>query len=80
MSREAAAELMAGWQRAVRAALGWARDPGDIPKAKKPARKGGGSIGKKGTSKKAVSSKGTAKKAVSAKTKAKGKSKPKTRR
>ena len=29
MPREAARELMAGWQRAVRATLSWARDKGD---------------------------------------------------
>ncbi|MFL5583344.1 MAG: FGGY-family carbohydrate kinase, partial [Gemmatimonadaceae bacterium] len=35
MSRDAAGELTAGWQRAVRATLSWARDKGDT-KSKKP--------------------------------------------
>ncbi len=35
MPREAASELVSGWQRAVRAALFWARDSGDPDAAKK---------------------------------------------
>lgn len=35
MPREAADELMAGWQRAVRATLSWARDKGEADGAKK---------------------------------------------
>jgi glycerol kinase len=80
MSREAATELMAGWQRAVRAALGWARDPGEIPKVKKPAGKARGSAGKNRTSRKGASTRGTAKKGAAAKSKAKPKTKPKAGR
>ncbi|MDB4871204.1 MAG: glpK, partial [Gemmatimonadales bacterium] len=38
MARESATGLMAEWQRAVRAALSWARDPGP-PEKKTAARK-----------------------------------------
>ncbi len=38
MPRESADELMAGWKRAVRAALLWARDQGDARKTKKKKR------------------------------------------
>ncbi len=43
MPKESADELIAGWQRAVRATLGWARDPGESsgarnkPKKKRPS-------------------------------------------
>jgi glycerol kinase len=38
-SREAAEEGIEGWQRAVRATLGWAQDRGDKSRRKSPARK-----------------------------------------
>jgi hypothetical protein len=40
MPRESAAELMSGWQRAVRTALFWARDKGE-PAGGKRSRKSG---------------------------------------
>ncbi|MEP6551372.1 MAG: FGGY-family carbohydrate kinase, partial [Gemmatimonadales bacterium] len=40
MPREAAGELVAGWQRAVKATLFWARDKGDDAGAKKKKRSG----------------------------------------
>ena len=74
MPRESADGLMAGWQRAVRAALVWARDPGDADAAKKKKRPGSA---KKAASKKRASAKGkvTGKGKVSGKAKAMGKSK-----
>ena len=69
MSRESATAMTAGWRRAVRSALVWARDPGDEGTVKKPAAKRAGSAGKKGTRAKASSAKGKAKGA-------KGKKKP----
>ena len=74
MPRESADGLMAGWQRAVRAALVWARDPGDAGAAKKKKRPGSA---KKAASKKRASAKGkvTGKGKVSGKAKAMGKSK-----
>jgi len=74
MPRESADGLMAGWQRAVRAALVWARDPGDADAVKKKKRPGSA---KKGASKKRASAKGkvTGKGKVSGKAKAMGKSK-----
>ncbi|HMG13463.1 MAG TPA: glycerol kinase GlpK [Gemmatimonadaceae bacterium] len=61
MSRESATAMTAGWRRAVRSALVWARDPGDEGTVKKPAAKRAGSAGKKGTRAKASSAKGKAK-------------------
>jgi len=74
MPRESADGLMAGWQRAVRAVLVWARDPGDAGAAKKKKRPGSA---KKAASKKRASAKGkvTGKGKVSGKAKAMGKSK-----
>jgi glycerol kinase len=69
MSRESATEKTAGWRRAVRSALVWARDPGDEGAVKKPAAKRAGSAGRKATRAKASSAKGKAKGA-------KGKKKP----
>jgi glycerol kinase len=46
MPREASSEWIAGWQRAVRASLAWARDPGDQP-GKATARKGAKSVKRK---------------------------------
>jgi glycerol kinase len=43
MPRESAQELIAGWERAVRAALFWARDKGDAPAARKTKKKKKGS-------------------------------------
>ena len=40
LPREAADELMAGWQRAVRASLTWARDTGEAPARQKPKKRG----------------------------------------
>ena len=57
MPRESADGLMAGWQRAVRAVLVWARDPGDAGAAKKKKRPGSA---KKAASKKRASAKGKA--------------------
>ena len=39
MPKEAAGELIAGWQRSVRAALVWARDTGDAAGARKGKKK-----------------------------------------
>jgi len=76
MPRESADGLMAGWQRAVRAVLVWARDPGDAGAAKKKKRPGSA---KKAASKKRASAKGKVtgkgKGKVSGKAKAMGKSK-----
>jgi len=58
MTRESATELTAGWRRAVRAALVWARDPGDEGAGKKAPGKRAGSAGKKTTRTKASSAKG----------------------
>jgi glycerol kinase len=38
MAKERADELKAGWQRAMRAALSWARDPGEPSLVKKPTK------------------------------------------
>jgi glycerol kinase len=57
MPRESADQLIAGWERAVRAALFWARDTGDGAAKKKKRR--ASSAGKKG-----VSSKGKGKSSV----------------
>ena len=46
MSKEAAGESIAGWQRSVRAALIWARDTGDAAGARKGKKKKS-SVGKK---------------------------------
>jgi hypothetical protein len=35
MAKEHADDLKAGWQRAMRAALSWARDPGEVSQVKK---------------------------------------------
>ena len=58
MEREAADELMGGWQRAVRATLVWARDKGE-PGAKKRKKRGAAkkraqSSAKKSTAKKSA--------------------------
>jgi glycerol kinase len=54
MAKERADELKAGWQRAMRAALSWARDPGEVGPVKKPqkTKKRAGSAKKKSTAKK----------------------------
>ena len=54
MARESASELVGGWQRAMRAALFWARDTGDGDKKKK-AKKRPASGAKKGAAKKGAS-------------------------
>lgn len=69
MPRESASELMGGWQRAMRAALFWARDTGDGEKAKKKRPR---TAAKRGSAKKGAK-KGAAKKLASVKAKAKGK-------
>jgi glycerol kinase len=54
MAKEAADELMGGWQRAVRATLFWARDkgePGSKRKKKRPAKSRSSSAGKKSAAK-----------------------------
>jgi glycerol kinase len=59
MAKERADELKAGWQRATRAALSWARDPGDLGVMTKP--KGGKKVGgaaKKGAAKKKAGARG----------------------
>jgi glycerol kinase len=67
MPRETAAELMSGWQRAVRAALFWARDTGEAAgKTKKKKRRS--SVKRKVA--KAKAAKGGARKASVAKSKA----------
>jgi glycerol kinase len=61
MPREAADELVAGWQRAMRATLSWARDKGEEggKKRKKPAtgKKRTGSKAKKSVKKKPATKK-----------------------
>jgi hypothetical protein len=46
MPKEVAVGLLGGWQRAVRAALFWARDKGDSAGARKTKKKKRGSTGK----------------------------------
>jgi glycerol kinase len=59
MAKERADELKAGWQRATRAALSWARDPGELPVVKKPqGKKGAGAATKKGAAKRKAGAKG----------------------
>jgi ribulose kinase len=73
MPRESATALMSEWQRAVRAALSWARDPGDAD-SKKPKKKR--KSASRGKSTKAASKKGNARKYSPAKSKvARGRSK-----
>jgi FGGY family of carbohydrate kinases, C-terminal domain len=72
MPRESADGLMAGWQRAVRAALVWARDPGDADAAKKK-KKRPGSAAKKGASKKRAQATGKGKVTAKGKATRKGK-------
>jgi glycerol kinase len=48
MPKESADELMAGWQRAVRGALVWARDKGDAAGTRKTKRKSAGRKGAAG--------------------------------
>ena len=50
MSREAADELVAGWDRAVKATLSWARDKGDDARAKKKKKRSGAAARKKSSS------------------------------
>jgi hypothetical protein len=64
MAKERADELKAGWQRATRAALSWARDPGDLGVVTKP--KGKKRVGG-ATTKGAAKSKAGAKRKVAAK-------------
>jgi hypothetical protein len=53
MAKERADELKAGWQRATRAALSWARDPGELAVVKKPrGKKRAGAATKKAPAKK----------------------------
>jgi glycerol kinase len=73
MPRESASELAAGWRRAVRAALSWARDPGDADAVKKTKPRLG-SVGKKGVARKKGSNKGRGKAGATAKSGAKAKS------
>ena len=61
MPRESAAELMGGWQRAVRAALIWARDPGEAEGAKKKKKHARSPAGKGGKKAESVKSKGNGK-------------------
>ena len=48
--RDAADELIAGWQRAVKATLFWARDKGDDTGAKKKKRRPGAKAAKRASS------------------------------
>ena len=67
MPRESAAELLAGWQRTVRAALFWARDTGEVD-GKKTKKKRRSSV--KGKSAKIKSKKKGARKSAPVKSKA----------
>jgi len=67
MPRESAAELLSGWQRAVRAALFWARDKGEPTSGKKRKKKRVTGATRKGAS----SRKGNAKRAITRKSRRK---------
>jgi glycerol kinase len=61
MPKESAEELVAGWQRAVRGALFWARDKGDAARARKGKKKKASAVGKGGTGAKAKTAAGGSK-------------------
>jgi glycerol kinase len=60
MPRESAGGLMAGWQRAMRATLAWARDNVDADAAKKKKKRRGSAAKKRGSVKAKSSAKGKA--------------------
>jgi ribulose kinase len=60
MARESAGELMAGWQRAMRATLVWARDNVDAEATKKKKKRRGSAVKKRVSGKTKPNQKGKA--------------------